>query len=927
MPHLQFGRARRALPVLALFAVAAVVGAGGSATATASSTGLVAAYSFDEGSGAVAHDLSGNGNDATLHNAAWVSAGKYGGAVSLNGTSSIVSVPDSPSLDPTSGLTIEAWVRAASFASSQTLVAKERPGGGFPYGLELDNGDPSGYTSSGRATAPSALPVKSWQFVATTYDGANLDVYVGGSLVASSPLSGALSTSTGQLSIGADSVWGEYFAGRIDNVRIYNRALSAGELQTDMNTAVTASGTTPPPPAPTPVAAYAFDEGTGMTASDSSGNGNTATLNGATWTTAGKYNDAASFGSSSIVTANDSASLDATSGVTLEAWVDPTAYAASQTVVAKEQAGGGFPYGLELDNGVPSAYAVTTTGTNPRATAPSALPLNTWSFVAAVYDGSALTVYVNGTAVASTSASGSLATSTGTLSIGADQQWGEHFVGAIDNVRVYASGVAASQVSSDMSTAIAGATPPPPPPPPGDTTPPSAPSGLTTSNVSQTGLTLSWTASTDNVGVTGYDVYVNGGKQGTTTSTSYGVTGLACGTTYTLAVDAYDAAGNVSPQSSTSATTSACSTSTGSTANLWIDKNGGSCTRSATPVAYSDTSACGSFQAAINAAQPGDTVLVTCNSGTSCTYPPETLSGNRGSSANVTIAAAPGYTISFEETAGSGTYVWLDDLHYVTFQNIGFGHNDSADSSPNLRIDCTRNVTLINSSGRRFYMFEGNANVTFQGGDWGNYSGAGEEDSTMGTTGAYGPAETCPGDSSPQPQRNIVFNGVTWHDVFWISSCTVVNGGQCSEWGGSHPDCFEINGYVDGVTIENSTFYHCGNTMLSLYTDQGNIDNVVAQNNTFRDNAPWSYYGIQWVTTANFTCSGDKFVNNTYTPNAPNGWFANTPPRFECASGGTPTVVSGNTIQSAPPSTECTTSKASPYLTSWQNNTFGSGSC
>ena len=51
-------------------------------------------------------------------------------------------------------------------------------------------------------------------------------------------MTGAIKTSTGALRIGGNSIWGEYFSGSIDEVRIYNRALSAAEIQTDMNTAV-----------------------------------------------------------------------------------------------------------------------------------------------------------------------------------------------------------------------------------------------------------------------------------------------------------------------------------------------------------------------------------------------------------------------------------------------------------------------------------------------------------------------------------------------------------------------------------------------------------------------------------------------------------------------------------------------------------------
>ena len=60
----------------------------------------------------------------------------------------------------------------------------------------------------------------------------------------------------------------------------------------------------------------------------------------------------------------------------------------------------------------------------------------------------------------------------------------------------------------------------------------------------QTSISLSWAASSDNVGVTGYGVYSNGTLAGSPTATSYTVSGLTCGTSYSVAVDAVDAAGN-----------------------------------------------------------------------------------------------------------------------------------------------------------------------------------------------------------------------------------------------------------------------------------------------------------------------------------------------------------------------------------------------
>lgn len=85
--------------------------------------------------------------------------------------------------------------------------------------------------------------------------------------------------------------------------------------------------------------------------------------------------------------------------------------------------------------------------------------------------------------------------------------------------------------------------------PPTDTTAPTAPTSLVASGTTTTSTNLSWTASTDNVGVTGYDVYQGATLKATVTGTTYSVTGLTAGTAYTFSVKAKDAAGNISTSS------------------------------------------------------------------------------------------------------------------------------------------------------------------------------------------------------------------------------------------------------------------------------------------------------------------------------------------------------------------------------------------
>jgi hypothetical protein len=96
-----------------------------------------------------------------------------------------------------------------------------------------------------------------------------------------------------------------------------------------------------------------------------------------------------------------------------------------------------------------------------------------------------------------------------------------------------------------------------------DTQAPTAPTNLAASGITQTSANLSWTASTDNVGVTGYEVRVNGTLNGTTASTTYALSGLVTGTTYAVSVTAKDAAGNSSSAASINVTTtSSCNTVT-----------------------------------------------------------------------------------------------------------------------------------------------------------------------------------------------------------------------------------------------------------------------------------------------------------------------------------------------------------------------------
>jgi hypothetical protein len=221
----------------------ASVGVTVSNTAPPPPTGLVASYNFDAGSGTVLADRSGTNNNGTIANGTWSATGHSGSAVSFNGTNAMVSIPDSNSLDLTTGMTLEAWVRPSALGTAwRTVIFKEQPGG-FAYTLyaNQDTTRPVSQVFIGgevNAVGTAALALNTWTHLAATFDGLGVKLYVNGVLVRSAAVVGAIPVTTGALRLGGNSIWGERFAGLMDDVRIYNRALTAAQVQTDMATAV-----------------------------------------------------------------------------------------------------------------------------------------------------------------------------------------------------------------------------------------------------------------------------------------------------------------------------------------------------------------------------------------------------------------------------------------------------------------------------------------------------------------------------------------------------------------------------------------------------------------------------------------------------------------------------------------------------------------
>jgi VCBS repeat-containing protein len=192
--------------------------------------------------------------------------------------------------------------------------------------------------------------------------------------------------------------------------------------------------------------------------SDSSGSVITGLLhNGVTFGT-GKFGQAFSFPTSrAAYVTDDSTPLPNLTGaaLTLEAWVSPAAGNSGTSYVYDKYTGGTGGYSLALVNGVPTLFLGTTGNLNFTLAAPSALPLNTFSHVAATYDGSTATLYVNGIAVASAALTGNIVSDGNVPRVGNDDGTNPTagFIGLIDNFALYARARTAAEIAATAAPA------------------------------------------------------------------------------------------------------------------------------------------------------------------------------------------------------------------------------------------------------------------------------------------------------------------------------------------------------------------------------------------------------------------------------------------------------------------------------------------
>ena len=391
------------------------------------------------------------------------SDGVFGKAIELDGDVDYLQVSDSPELHLGKGITLEARIKLSAYSGDWVLVAGKAVADKRNYGLWISRdgelmfqmkgleGD-CNIRRLGGAGDPATLNAGTWYHVAGSYDGSNGKLYVDGVEVHSDACTITPDDHDDMPRLGFD---GEYahLNGALDEVAIYNRALSADEIKAHaegrvyiaQEPEVVVSEPLAPPPDPALVAQWHFDETSGDTTADATGNGHTATLVGATRVD-GVSGKALSFsGSDQTVLVTETDDIDMVYALTVEAWVRPEARE-DMSILSKR-----WSYGIRIIPDGRQQLGIWADGENTVVGTTAAIPLDEWSHVAYTFDGTFMRIYVDGVEAGSrefTAGTKIIKGGPSGIFIGSYDHATGFYKGLIDEVSIYNYALSATEVKS-----------------------------------------------------------------------------------------------------------------------------------------------------------------------------------------------------------------------------------------------------------------------------------------------------------------------------------------------------------------------------------------------------------------------------------------------------------------------------------------------
>jgi len=451
------------------------------------SSGLVGYWTFDgkntNWTANTTADSSGQGNTGTLNFLSTTTSptiGKVGQAFQFrNSLSQCVSIGGGGGLNNQQTASISLWVKwigsqPAGLYHNGGVVFGRFQNFGFSsnneIGLVGGNPDPATaniiYTNAGSDTVTSTMAAgnNTWRHIVITYTSGtgNIKMYIDGTLNASGTIVTAIGNgSATPLQIGCiNSGQTSYSNAVVDDVRVYNRALSATEIQTLYQQGAGVYINTTIPAISSGLVGYWTFNGPSMnwttnTAADISGQGNTGTLVNMSTTTSpvsGKIGQALTFnGTTQAITCGTNFGLSGDFAGTISAWVKTSNVSAFESVFVAGTAATFESFGLSLSSVNPGGVSVEFNGGRGRTTAGNLVSANTWYHLVVTKSPGPIetnaTVYINGIAVATSGQTGTPNFVPGICKIGV---WtsGGIFTGTIDDVRIYNRALSAAEVSA-----------------------------------------------------------------------------------------------------------------------------------------------------------------------------------------------------------------------------------------------------------------------------------------------------------------------------------------------------------------------------------------------------------------------------------------------------------------------------------------------
>ncbi|WP_372663714.1 LamG-like jellyroll fold domain-containing protein [Cohnella sp.] len=489
-------------------------------------TVTMAQLQFDETSGTTAIDATGNGRHGTLVGGVNRVSGKSGSAVDLSGTNQYVALPAGV-VSNYDAITVAAWVNldtasnwtrifdfGSGTATNMFLTPKNGVNGKIRFGIKYNG------SAEQIIDGQAALPTGGWHHVAVTLNGPTGTLYVNGVQVGinnAMTLKPSTLGATTQNWIGRSQYPDPYLDGRVDDFRIYNRALTASEV-THVMEGQTAL----------PIAELPFNETSGTTATDVSGNGWNGTLTGsATWVT-GNSGNAVDLNGTNGYVALPAGVVSGADTTTIAAWVNLDTVSnwsrifdigsgTSKYMFLTPKSGATGNIRFEIKNG----SAVNSVD------ATAAFAAGGWHHVAVTLDGATGTIYVDGQKVGS----GGVNIRPSQLGVTTQNwigrsQWSvdPYLDGRVDEFRIYNRALSAEEVSLVMN---------------GDE--PTIPTGLSAEKLSNSAIKLNWMPSLNAASYNVKRATVSGGPYTTIASVAnpaYTDEGLTPDTTYYYVVSA-----------------------------------------------------------------------------------------------------------------------------------------------------------------------------------------------------------------------------------------------------------------------------------------------------------------------------------------------------------------------------------------------------